>query len=153
MPAGPGGADAEGVYLFGEADTEALASDLLNLLGSSVSTQLALDRGRLDDLEVVHDTGWVAITLAGTWVTSGGSTPAYRVLNGVVYLRGSASGGGTTTIATLPAGARPAMAGSWPVIHTTGITISRIDISTVGVITVNSAASIPHLYPISFPAT
>lgn len=51
MPAGPGAADAEGVRLYGEADSEALASDLLNLGLESVSTQFGLDRARLDDLE------------------------------------------------------------------------------------------------------
>jgi hypothetical protein len=55
MPTGPGGLDTEGVYLFGEDDLEALASDLLNLLGASVSTQLGLDRTRILALEDRRD--------------------------------------------------------------------------------------------------
>ena len=41
MPTGPGGLDANGVWQYGEDDTEALASDLLNLGMASVSTALA----------------------------------------------------------------------------------------------------------------
>jgi hypothetical protein len=38
MPTGPGGLDANGIWQYGEDDTEALASDLLNLGMGSVST-------------------------------------------------------------------------------------------------------------------
>lgn len=51
MPAGPGALDAQGIYKYGEADTQALASDLLNLLATAVSTQIALNRVRLTNLE------------------------------------------------------------------------------------------------------
>lgn len=101
---------------------------------------------------VAGDTGWQNITLAGTWATSGGLTPQYRVLNGVVHLRGSVSGGGSTTLGTLPAGARPGQASTFPLIHSTGITITRIDIATTGVMTMNSAAAVPFLHPVQFPA-
>lgn len=37
MPTGPGGLDPNGIWLYGEDDTEALASDLLNLGMESVS--------------------------------------------------------------------------------------------------------------------
>jgi len=42
MPTGPGGLDANGVWQYGEDDTEALASDLLNLGMSSISTEVGL---------------------------------------------------------------------------------------------------------------
>ena len=42
MPTGPGGLDANGVWQYGEDDTEALASDLLNLGMASVSDALAV---------------------------------------------------------------------------------------------------------------
>jgi len=42
MPIGPGGLDANGVWQYGEDDTEALASDLLNLGMASVSTEVGL---------------------------------------------------------------------------------------------------------------
>ncbi len=51
MPIGAGGLDAQGVWQYGEDDTEALHGDLLGLGFGSVSTQFALDRGRLDSLE------------------------------------------------------------------------------------------------------
>ena len=40
MPIGPGGLDPNGIWQFGEDDSEALASDLLNLGMSSVSTAI-----------------------------------------------------------------------------------------------------------------
>ena len=40
MPIGPGGLDSNGIWQFGEDDSEALASDLLNLGMSSVSTAI-----------------------------------------------------------------------------------------------------------------
>lgn len=51
MPTGPGALDAQGVWQFGEDDTESLASDLLNLLAAATSTQFGVDRGRLTTLE------------------------------------------------------------------------------------------------------
>jgi len=42
MPTGPGGLDANGVWQYGEDDTEALASDLLNLGMASISTEVGL---------------------------------------------------------------------------------------------------------------
>lgn len=51
MPTGPGGLDAQGIWQYGEADTESLASDLLNLGQASVTTQFAADRARLDAIE------------------------------------------------------------------------------------------------------
>lgn len=44
MPSGPGSLDAEGIWQFGEDDSEALASDLLNLLAASTSDQFTIDR-------------------------------------------------------------------------------------------------------------
>lgn len=57
-------------------------------------------------MQTLTDSGWINMTLAGAWATSGGITPAYRKLNGVVYLRGRVASG-TGTIATLPVGFRP----------------------------------------------
>lgn len=51
MPTGPGSFDANGIWLYGEDDTESLASDLLNIGQDSVSDQLTIDRGRLTALE------------------------------------------------------------------------------------------------------
>lgn len=51
MPIGPGGLDAQGVWQFGENDTETLASDLLNLGQASNSTQFGIDRARMTVIE------------------------------------------------------------------------------------------------------
>lgn len=51
MPAGLGGFDDQGIWQFGEDDTEVLMSDLLNNGMQSVSDQLLFDRARLTDLE------------------------------------------------------------------------------------------------------
>jgi hypothetical protein len=53
MPLGPGGLDSNGIWLYGEDDSEALASDLLNLGMQSVSDALS---GVGGILEVVSTT-------------------------------------------------------------------------------------------------
>ena len=45
MPLGPGGYDSNGIWLYGEDDSEALASDLLNVGMQSVSDALATAGG------------------------------------------------------------------------------------------------------------
>lgn len=71
MPTGPGGLDAEGVWQYGEDDTEALASDLLALGFGSVSTQFGLDRARLDDLEdAVNVSRFFQVVNAGGTIAS-----------------------------------------------------------------------------------
>ncbi len=51
MASGPGFFDAEGVWQYGEADTESLASDMLNLGQASVSDQFTIDRARMHTIE------------------------------------------------------------------------------------------------------
>lgn len=52
MATGPGFTDPQGVYMIGETDERPLGSDLLNLPGQSISTQLALVRA---DFEALRD--------------------------------------------------------------------------------------------------
>jgi hypothetical protein len=55
------------------------------------------------------DTGWTTVDSFSNGFGSGGNTPGYRRLNGVVYLRGNISGGtANQTAFTLPTGHRPA---------------------------------------------
>ncbi len=72
------------------------------------------DGNRVDE---VHDTDWEALTLSANCAqASGWATCAYRVLNGIVYIRGavnlaaamSSSSSNTLLLTTLPSGARPA---------------------------------------------
>jgi len=59
MPTGPGGLDSNGIWQFGEDDSEALASDLLNLGMGSVSTAIT-------NLEPVGVLQVVSTTKTGT---------------------------------------------------------------------------------------
>jgi hypothetical protein len=54
MPLGPGGLDSNGIWLYGEDDSEALASDLLNLGMQSVSDAIGGGLGAI--LQVVSTT-------------------------------------------------------------------------------------------------
>ena len=63
MPTGPGGLDANGIWQYGEDDTEALASDLLNLGMGSVSTAIA-GPGRI--LQVLSTTKTDTFTSSST---------------------------------------------------------------------------------------
>jgi hypothetical protein len=54
MPLGPGGYDSNGIWLYGEDDSEALASDLLNLGMQSVSDAISGGLGAI--LQVVSTT-------------------------------------------------------------------------------------------------
>jgi len=70
MSAGPGYVDAQGVRLFGEADVEGLASDMLNLGMDSVSDAFVLDRIRLTALEAAtrHATSYANLPSTGNWL-------------------------------------------------------------------------------------
>src|SRR5690606_4504525 len=84
MAAGLGYFDPNGVWQFGEDDTEVLFSDLLNKGQQATSAAIALDRARLDDLEA--DTGWVQITtFVNGWTAI--DPVFYRVLGGIVFWR------------------------------------------------------------------
>jgi hypothetical protein len=66
MPAGPGGVDSNGVYLYGESDAASPVSDMLNLGLSSVSTQLTNDRSRLTNLETTANNPNVFVAASAT---------------------------------------------------------------------------------------
>jgi len=72
MPIGPGGLDSNGIWQFGEDDSEALASDLLNLGMGSVSTALSTLGGVLQVVSVTK-TNFFSSTAAG-WVDVTGLT-------------------------------------------------------------------------------
>jgi hypothetical protein len=57
----------------------------------------------------ISDSGWISAGTLSNGFTTGSLAPAYRKLNGVVYLRGNVTGGtANTTAFTLPAGYTPA---------------------------------------------
>lgn len=56
----------------------------------------------------IGDTGWTNVSSFSNSFVSGGNTPGYRKINGVVYLRGNIGGGtANTTAFILPVGYRP----------------------------------------------
>lgn len=73
MPLGPGGLDAQGVWQYGEDDTETLTSDLLGLGQGSVSTQFAIDRARMDSIEADARRGIVTLITGTTPSVASGS--------------------------------------------------------------------------------
>ena len=72
MPLGPGGLDSNGIWLYGEDDSEALASDLLNLGMQSVSDALGAGFGKI--LQVVQASTSTQVTIATTALTDSGLT-------------------------------------------------------------------------------
>lgn len=79
----------------------------------------------------VEDTGWINATLLNSWVAfgSGFSTPGYRRLNGMVYLRGVVKDGVLTqgtSIFTLPAGFRPSATLRFATVSSTAFAIMHV---------------------------
>ena len=119
MPTGPGGLDPNGVWQYGEDDTEALASDLLNLGMASVSTALAaIVTGQI--LQVVSTTktdtftanvatgAFVAVTgLTATITPSATSSKVFVMLN----VSGSSDVGHGIITARLTRGGTPISVG------------------------------------------
>ena len=85
MPTGPGGLDANGIWQYGEDDTEALASDLLNLGMGSVSTAIA-GAGRI--LQVVSTTKTDTYSES---VSSGGFSSTVTGLTATITPRSTSS--------------------------------------------------------------
>ena len=114
----------------------------LNGVTSSIQTQL-------NDKVTLADTGWITISsFTNNFV--GGDSPAYRKLNGVVYLRGRVSSGtGGTSAFTLPAGYRPSANFVRPIQVYGTATISWITVSTTGTVTPNGTAA--WLTAVDFP--
>ena len=87
------------------------------------------------DLDI--DTGWVDLTLLNGWLNYGGVYPnaAYRMIGGVVYIRGLIKSGTVTNItplATLPVGCRPAFDHMSAVTASPGSAFARIDVQAGG---------------------
>jgi hypothetical protein len=84
------------------------------------------------------DTVWSNLTLTNTWAVSGGLTPQWRRVKGVVYLRGKcqhatfASNG--TAAFTLASGSRPGQTSDFAVLGgATNVTAAKASITTAGV--------------------
>lgn len=128
-----------GVYLLLAGGTMTGAIDM----GSHKITNLtagssAADAVRFDQLPVVG--AWTNLTLAGTWAAVGTPVPQYRILNGVVELRGEVSGGGAATIVGATPAIAPIASGTrWiPICDMSGGGVIALEIHTDGSLVLNS---------------
>lgn len=79
-----------------------------------------------------QDTGWVTLTLTGSWsAAAGGFTPSVRLIGDRVWLKGGVTGG-SGAIATLPAPFRP----------TANVAAPTLTVSTGGALTVGSSGGL-----------
>lgn len=69
-----GANDAQGIWQYGEDDSNATFSALLNRLGTSTSTQFGVDRGRLTTLEARKLSGLVPIVPSSVSISGGTAT-------------------------------------------------------------------------------
>lgn len=81
-----GAPGTNGVWLFGEDDSEATFSALLNKAGSTTNTQLGLDRARLTTLEAKPLSGLVPCV--PTSVDKSGGTASFNSTTGLVTFSG-----------------------------------------------------------------
>jgi hypothetical protein len=73
MPLGPGSLDSNGIWQYGEDDSEDLFSDLLNVGQESTSDAIALDRARIGELEGKFTPGgWTTISTGLVYKLFGG---------------------------------------------------------------------------------
>lgn len=95
---------------------------------------------------VEQDTGWQTPALANSWTSVAGQTIQYRRVDGIVYLRGRATGGTTGTIFTLPADCRPTQSFVVAVGDGTAttITVTRIVVNDNGTVT-GVSGTLPNL--------
>lgn len=104
MPTGPGANDANGIYQYGEDDSEALFSDLLNLSPTSISTVVTSLKSRLTALEggVLHVQETAANGTAGGTFTAGAWQK--RLLSNTALLNTITGASMASNQITLPAG-------------------------------------------------
>lgn len=112
--------------------------------------ELYMRNGSDWDLVYEPDTGWTSLTLVNSWTVSGGLTPQYRRIGNRVTLRGRTTGGSSTTIATLPAGFRPATATRLPVSEAGTSGVSNMTINTDGTIVTTATSNSPYLDAVTF---
>jgi hypothetical protein len=133
-----------GINRYLETTSRTTFSALLNRGIDAINTYLR-------DIMKAGDTGWIQIT---TFVNSWTATDPvyYRRLNGVVYWRGTLSGGTSAAMFTIPAGFRPVSAGAFLCANGTSTTVfSRVGLGTT---TLNgSSGTTPVLNGVSYPAS
>ena len=110
---------------------------------------------------VADDTAWASLSLTNSWAVSGGFTPQWRRIKGVVYLRGKCQhatfGSNGTAAFTLASGSRPGQTSDFYVLGgATNVTAAKASITTGGVTSLTdlvtaSGTVYVNLNGISFP--
>ena len=104
MPTGPGGLDSNGIWQFGEDDSEALASDLLNLGMGSVSDAFTNLAGVLQVVSVTKTDTFSASVASGAFsanVTGLSATITPASSSSTILVRVNVSGGSSTDSPTV----------------------------------------------------
>jgi hypothetical protein len=118
--------------------------------GSAASVVLCFSGTRWIFLAGQQDSGWVALSLVNSWVSTGGPTPSVRLVGDRVWFKGSVSSGSTTTVATLGATYRPS---SLVNLGATGANVNGAFVSTGGVVTALSTAYVLALEGFNYSLT
>lgn len=110
---------------------------------------------------VADDTAWASLSLTNSWAVSGGFTPQWRRIKGVVYLRGKCQhatfGSNGTAAFTLASGSRPGQLSDFYTLGgATNVTAAKASITTGGVTSLTdlvtaSGTVYVNLNGISFP--
>lgn len=88
-----------------------------------------------------QDSGWLGFSYSGGYGTS--TNAAYRLTGNTVRLRGSVGGGSGATIATIPAGYRPANTANVTEIDTSGtLIVGLLAVNTSGVVSISATGGL-----------
>ena len=149
MPTGPGGLDSNGIWQFGEDDSEALASDLLNLGMGSVSDAFTNLAGVLQVVSVTKTDTFSASVATGAFsanVTGLSATITPASSSSTILVRVNVSGGSATDSPTVngrmlrgstaigvgaPVGNRTPVSGSNGTSSTSGLLMSTLSAETM----------------------
>lgn len=118
--------DDNGISRFENLDRMAPLQVNLNAALQTVSDAVTNINDRIDN--IVEDTGWVNIPLAGGFTVYSGLTPQARQLNNVVYLRGQISGTFPRNSYVSPATSLPVPSPENTMFVATGATNGRVGI-------------------------
>ena len=139
------GIAADGVRIQATLGTPTYTDTESRLIAKQSSQDLRI--ANLERNGSLASSAWVAVTsFTNSWTAT---TPVfYRKLNGVVYIRGTVTGGSTGAAFTLPAGFRPVADSPFSVVNGAGTT--PITITTAGLVSLVTGTT-PALN-LSFPA-
>lgn len=140
--------DSNGVHLYDETENEATFSDVLNLLGNSVSTQVGLLKGRATALESDVAALGVWATYTPTIVITGGGNLGTSATTEFYYMR---DGDDVAVDFQITLGTSPSITGD--VTFTLPVTPARGHIAGRGVVRPNPASTAYAMTPVLLSST